>query len=225
MSKQKLIILDGHALFHRAWHALPQNMKDAQGRLTGAVFGFTASLLKSWRDLKPDYITVCFDSAGPTFRDKIYEHYKAGRIKKPAEFYNQLPLIKQMLMAFNIPVYEQAGLEADDLIGAIARQAVKNKNLEVIIVTGDLDALQLISQQIKVYTFKKGITETVMFDEAAVKKRYQGLGSIQMIDFKALRGDPSDNIPGVPGIGEKTAIELLNKFDTLDGIYRAVELK
>jgi len=223
MPKHKLIILDGHALFHRAWHALPQNMTDAKGRLTGAVFGFIASLLKAWRDLKPDYITVCFDSAGPTFRQAMDKNYKAGRVKKPPEFYNQLPLIKQALAAFNIPIYEQTGLEADDLIGAIARQAIKNKNLEVIIVTGDLDALQLINPQIKVYTFKKGISEAVIFDEEEVKKRYQGLGPDKMIDFKALRGDPSDNIPGVPGIGEKTAIELLNQFGDLDGVYQEIE--
>lgn len=223
MPKEKLIILDGNALFHRAWHALPQNMKDSYGRLTGAVFGFTSGLLKAWRDIKPDYIVVCFDSSGPTFRDKIYKEYKAGRAQKPQEFYNQLPLIKQVLRAFNIPIYQKKSIEADDLIGTIATQAIKNKNLDVIIVTGDLDVLQLINPQIKIYTFKRGITDTVIFNKIEVEKKYQGLKPNQMIDFKALRGDPSDNIPGVPGIGEKTAIELLNQFKSLKKVYKAID--
>ena len=165
---------------------------------------------------------MTLDKKGPTFRHEDYAEYKATRVKAPDELYEQIPLVKEVAEAFNIPIFELSGFEADDLIGTICAQAQNEKNLEKIIITGDLDTLQLVNGKTKVYTMSRGLSDCVLYDDDKVRERYN-LNPDQIIDYKALRGDPSDNIPGVKGIGEKTAIELLNDFKTLDGVYKAVE--
>ncbi|MBA3047460.1 DNA polymerase I [Patescibacteria group bacterium] len=214
--KSKLMIIDGNALIHRSFHALPPTMATKTGEMTNAVYGFTTVLIKAMREFKPDYIALTLDRAAPTFRHKEYKEYKANRVKAPDDLYNQFPRVREVAKVFNIPIYEKDGFEADDLIGTIAAEV--NGDVEKIIVTGDLDTLQLVNDHVKVYTMKRGLTDSMIYDEQAVRQRY-GLNPNQMIDYKALRGDPSDNIPGVRGIGEKTAIELLQNFKTLEGVY------
>ncbi|MCX6800418.1 MAG: DNA polymerase I [Candidatus Falkowbacteria bacterium] len=221
IKKEKLMIIDGNALIHRSFHALPPTMQTKDGTVVNAVYGFVTTLLKAINDMKPDYIALTFDEKGPTFRHLEYTEYKAHREKQPDELYAQIPLIKQMVEAFNIPIYSQSGLEADDLIGTITH-TISNE-IEKIILTGDMDTLQLVNDHTKVYAMSRGITESIIYDEAKKKKKYSGLGPDQMIDYKALRGDPSDNIPGVKGIGEKTAISLLTEFKSLDGVYEYIE--
>ncbi|MDD4289684.1 MAG: DNA polymerase I [Patescibacteria group bacterium] len=218
---KKFIIIDGNALLHRAWHAIPKlNTKD--GIIVNAAFGFTSMFLKIISELKPEYICSTFDMRAKTFRHEKFENYKAKRVKQPDELYDQIPIIKEILNSFDVPIFEKSGFEADDLIGTISEKLRGKKDIEVYIVTGDMDCLQLVGENIKVYTFKKGITESTIYNEAAVYERYS-LKASQMIDYKALRGDVSDNIPGILGIGEKTAIELLKKFKTLDGVYKQIK--
>ena len=214
-------MIDGHALVHRAYHALPP-LNTGSGELVNAVFGFSSILLKTLKDLAPDYIAATFDLAGPTFRHKEFEAYKATRVPAPDELYAQIGRVKDVLAAFNIPVFESPGFEADDVIGTIVKQAKKDK-VKAIIVTGDLDTLQLVDKNTSVYTLKKGVKETMMYDAAAVRERFAGLSPEQMKDYKGLKGDPSDNIPGVPGIGEKTAIQLLKDFGSLENLYKELE--
>src|SRR3989338_4549911 len=222
--KQKLMIIDGNALLHRSWHALPQTMKDSTGKITNAAYGFTTILFKAIRDIRPTHIAVAFDAKGPTFRDALYKDYKAHRQKKPQELYDQIPIIQEILQAFNIRFFQEQGVEADDVMGTLVFSSkIKNQELKIIIVTGDLDALQLVDKNTSVYTLKKGITETLVYGVEEVKKRYDGLTPKQLLDFKALRGDPSDNIPGAKGIGEKTAIEILKAFSSVDSLYSALE--
>ncbi|HTW97086.1 MAG TPA: 5'-3' exonuclease H3TH domain-containing protein, partial [Candidatus Methylomirabilis sp.] len=199
--QEKLIIIDGNALIHRSFHALPPTLRTKDGELVNAVYGFSAVLLKAWRELKPDYIALTLDMKGPTFRHKQYKEYKATRVKAPQDLYDQIPRVKEVATAFNIPIFELSGFEADDLIGTIDKKV--GAEVEKIIVTGDMDTLQLVDPSTKVFTMGHGLSESVVYDEARVKERY-GLEPDQMIDYKALRGDPSDNIPGVKGIGEKT---------------------
>ncbi len=218
-SPEKLIIIDANALIHRAFHALPP-LIDKQGRATGAVYGFTTIFLKAIKELRPDYIAAAFDMKAKTFRHQEYEEYKGTRKKQPDELYDQIPLVKQVLAAFGVPIFELAGYEADDLIGTIASAGeLKEKNIETIIVTGDQDVFQLIRPGVKALSPHKGLSETVLYDEAGVSEKFDGLKPEQLIDYKALRGDPSDNIPGVKGIGEKGAIDLLKNFGTLEKIY------
>lgn len=216
-----LVLIDGHALVHRAYHALPP-LSTGSGELVNAVFGFSSILLKTLKDLSPDYIAATFDLAGPTFRHKEFEAYKATRVKAPDELYAQITRVKDVLAAFNIPVFEAPGFEADDVLGTIVKQVKKDK-VKTIIVTGDLDTLQLVDKNTNVYTLKKGVKETIMYDEAAVRERFEGLEPDQMVDYKGLKGDQSDNIPGVPGIGERTAIELLKEYGSLEKLYKEVE--
>lgn len=220
-NKKTLVILDGNALIHRAWHALPP-LTDPKGMVVNAVYGFTSVLLKMINELKPEYIAVTFDLPGKTFRHEEYKEYKATRVKQPDELYEQIPLTKEVLKDFDIPVFEKAGYEADDVIGTISKILDPKKNVESIIVTGDMDTLQLIDDNTKVLSFVKGLSVTKLFDERAVKERY-GFSPRQQIDFKAIKGDSSDNIPGVPGIGEKGAKELITKFGSLENIYQALE--
>jgi DNA polymerase-1 len=221
---KKLVLIDGNALVHRAYHALPK-LTTKKGELVNAVYGFTSILLKVLNDLRPDYVAATFDLAGPTFRHEEFKDYKATRVKAPQELYNQLNRVKQVLVALNIPIYEWQGFEADDVIGTLARQAgqEKKEDVETIIVTGDLDTLQLVNDKVKVYTLKKGINDTILYDEKAVRDRY-GLSPEQMPDFKGLKGDPSDNIPGVPGVGDKTAAELLKEYNTIENLYENLGL-
>jgi len=221
---QKFIIIDGNALIHRAYHALPP-FKTKEGKLVNAVYGFTSILFRVIKDLQPNYLAVTFDLAGPTFRDLEYKDYKAKRTKPPQELYDQIPLIKEMVNALSIPIFEKKGFEADDVIGTIIQEVKNNSSadgIKNIIVTGDLDMLQLVDEQTEVYTFKKGIKEAVIYDKKAIMKRY-GLLPNQLVDFRGLKGDSSDNIPGVPGIGEKTAIELIKNFISLDALYQNIE--
>jgi DNA polymerase-1 len=223
-SKKTFLIIDGNALVHRAFHALPP-LSTKEGKLINAAYGFTSVLIKILKDLKPSYAAVAFDTAAPTFRHKEFKEYKAQRIKQPQEFYDQFPMVKEVLKAFNIPVFEKEGYEADDIIATVCRKNEEtDKSIENIILTGDLDTLQLVDDKTKVLSFKKGISETILYDEAKIKEVF-GMEPKQTIDFKALRGDPSDNIPGVKGIGEVTAKELIQKFGSVEGIYRGLRGK
>lgn len=220
-NKKKLILIDGNAIIHRAYHALPP-FTTKKGELVNAVYGFASTLLSVIDRFKPDYVVASFDLAGKTFRHEKFEQYKATRVKGDDELYAQIPRVKEVVKAFNIPIYEKEGFEADDVIGTIAAQIKKHGGIETIIVTGDMDTLQLVNDTTSVYTMRRGLSDSVMYDEDGVIARY-GLKPEQIIDYKALRGDPSDNIPGVKGIGEKTAVTLLQKYTTLDGVYENIE--
>lgn len=220
--RDKLIIIDGNALIHRSFHALPPTLRTKDGLLVNAVYGFTSFLLKAIAELKPKYIALTLDKKGPTFRHQAYAEYKATRVKAADELYEQIPLVREVAQALNIPIFAVDGYEADDLIGTICQQLNTEKNLLKIIITGDLDALQLVNKSTLVYTMSRGLSDTVIYDENKVQERY-GLTPNQIIDYKALRGDPSDNIPGVRGIGEKMATELLQNFKDLNNLYKAVE--
>jgi DNA polymerase I len=216
--KDKFIIIDGNALIHRSFHALPP-LTTKNGQMVNAVYGFTSVLLKAIKEFKPAYIALTFDRKEKTFRHEEFKEYKATRVKAPDDLYKQIPLAKEVAEAMNIPIYEKAGFEADDLIGTLTRKI--GSEIEKIIVTGDMDALQLINDSTKVYTMSRGLSDSILYDAQAVINRY-GLKPEQVIDYKALRGDPSDNIPGVKGIGEKTAVELLKTFGTLDNLYKKI---
>ena len=220
---KRIIVIDGNAIIHRAYHAIPP-LTTKDGKMVNAVYGFTAMLLKVWKDLQPNCIAVTFDMSGPTFRHVQYKEYKATRVKADQALYDQIPLVHEMVEAFGLPIYEKKGYEADDVIGTIVKKLEKEKDTEVFIVTGDMDTLQLVSEKAKVYTLRKGISDVVVYDVAAVKARF-GFGPEKMIDYKALRGDASDNIPGVPGIGEKTALELILKFGSIENIYKQLKNK
>src|SRR3989344_5584885 len=222
---KRLILIDGNALVHRAFHALPPNMTAPSGQMTNAVYGFTMLLLKAIKDFQPEYIAATFDLAGPTFRHEEFSDYKAQREKAPDELYAQIPLVKQVLNALGVPIFEQAGFEADDLIGSIAEKARHEKDLQTIILTGDLDTLQLVEdEKVLVFTARKGVSDTMLYDESAVRERY-GLEPSQVVDFKGLKGDPSDNIPGVPGVGDKTASALLQEFGDIANLYKKLKTK
>jgi DNA polymerase-1 len=217
---KKFVVIDSYALAHRSYHALPP-LVSPEGILVNGVYGFMLVFLKMLQELKPDYLVATFDLAQPTFRHKEYKEYKAKRVKVPENFYEQIGIIKEILKIWGIPILEKEGFEADDLIGTIA-QKFQKKDLEIIILTGDLDALQLINDNIHVYTLRKGLQDRVIYDTEEIKKKYDLLPA-QLIDFKALKGDSSDNVPGVPGVGEKTALKLIQKFSSLDNLYFALE--
>ncbi len=225
---KRIIIIDGNAIIHRAYHAIPP-MTTKSGVMVNAVYGFTSMLLKVWKDLQPNCIAVTFDMAGPTFRHVQYKEYKGTRVKADQELYDQIPLVHEVVESFGLPIYEKKGYEADDVIGTIVEEIKNQKSkikndVEVFIVTGDMDTLQLVRDGVKIYTLRKGMSDTVVYDAEEVKKRF-GFGPEKMIDYKALRGDVSDNIPGVPGIGEKTATDLILKFGSLENIYKAISNK
>ena len=219
-SRKTLYVIDGNALLHRAWHAIPP-LTTNEGLVVNAVYGFANVVEKLRSQFKPDYLCVAWDLPGKTFRHEAAESYKATREKKAPELYAQIPLIQNMLLAYHVPSYSVPGFEADDVIGTIA-EIVKKQDLDVVIVTGDMDSLQLVDDHVRVLSFVKGVTETKTYDEAAVFERFQ-LRPDQLIEYKALRGDTSDNIKGVPGIGEKGALELIQQFKTVDGIYAALK--
>jgi len=220
VDRKKLVILDGNSLMNRAFYALPP-MSNSKGQPTGAIYGFTTMLFKIFNEIKPDYIASTFDLKAPTFRHNEYADYKAGRKKMPDELAQQFKPVKELLSAFNIGIFEIEGYEADDIIGTISKR-FESKELEVIIFTGDRDALQLVSEDTKVMITKKGITELDIYDKEAIKNKY-GFVPERIIDLKGLMGDTSDNIPGVPGVGEKTALKLLNEYGTLEGVYENVD--
>jgi len=230
---KKLVLIDGHAIFHRAYHALPP-LTTSKGELVNAVFGFTSMLLRAIDDIKPDYIVVTFDTADPTFRHQEYTGYKAQRSAAPEEMHEQMPRVKEVVSALNIPIFELSGYEADDIIGTLTRQATENQSetrlakgggipdLEVIIVTGDRDTLQLVGPRVKIYTPGKSFSDVVYFDETSVKDKY-GVNPRKLIDIKALAGDASDNIPGVRGIGEVGAKKLVAEFGSIEEIYKNLD--
>lgn len=216
----KLIIIDGNALLHRAYHAV-QPLTDKDGRVVNAVYGFARVLGKLIKDFKPDYMTVCWDRKEKTFRHEAYAGYKAQRKVQAQDLYDQIPMISELLDAYAIPHYDKAGFEADDLIATIARKTEKEMD-EVIIVTGDMDTLQIVDDKINVLAFRKGVSETERYDAKKVFERYK-LNVDQLIDYKALLGDPSDNIKGVRGIGAVGAQKLISEYGSIDEIYKVLE--
>jgi len=219
-----LVLLDVHAIVHRAYHALPE-FATSKGVPTGALYGLSTMLLKIIADLSPDYIAACYDLPKPTYRHEAYKDYKAGRAKTDEALVEQLQKSYDIFRAFNIPVYSKEGFEADDMIGTIVEKVKKDlpaqagKNLDIFIASGDMDTLQLVDgDRVRVYTLKKGIKDTIIYNEKGVLARY-GFGPKLLPDYKGLRGDPSDNIIGVKGIGEKTATELIQKFGSIEEIY------
>jgi DNA polymerase I len=217
--KKKLLLIDGHALFHRAYHALPE-MRGPEGFPTGAIFGFLSMFFKALADINPTHALVTFDVPGPTFRDKLAADYKATRKPPPEDLNIQLPKLKEILAALAIPVYEKEGFEADDILGILSHKTPKD--VLNIIVTGDLDLLQLINENTQIYKFKVGFSDIQIFDANKMMEVY-GLKPSQWVDYKALRGDPSDNIPGVQGVGQKGATDLIQTFGNLDSVYEAAE--
>jgi DNA polymerase-1 len=232
--KKILVLLDAHAILHRAFHALPK-FTSPTGEPTGGLYGFTAFLLKIIRELKPDYLAACYDLPEPTFRHIAYENYKAKRPKMDNELVPQINRSRDILKVFNVPVYDSPGFEADDILGTIVENLKSPRprqgeaeggqisNLKIIIASGDLDTLQLVkNDDVVVYTLSRGINEAVIYNEEKVKERF-GFGPELTPDFKALKGDPSDNIIGVQGIGEKTASALVKKFGRIENLYQIIK--
>ncbi|NQT95181.1 MAG: DNA polymerase I [Candidatus Omnitrophica bacterium] len=217
MNPKRLFLIDGNSFCYRAYYAI-RELRNSKGFPTNAAYGFIAMLKKIIDSESPDYLAVSFDLKGPTFRHEKFEDYKAHRKPMPDDLVVQMPVIKDILRGYNIPIYEKEGFEADDIIGTVATKAEKKK-IETFIVTGDKDALQLVSDLVKVYSTHK---EGLIYDERAVKERY-GVGPDAVIDIMALMGDTSDNLPGVPGIGEKTAIELIAEFKSLDNLLKNID--
>ena len=212
-----ILLFDGNALVHRAFHALPPLTVSSTGEMVNAVYGFATTLLKVLAELKPRYWAIAFDTPAPTFRHRMFEEYKAQRPPAPEELISQIKRIHQLVDAFDIPAYEVDGFEADDVLGTLSKQS-SELNIETIIVTGDNDLLQAVRPGVRVLSPRRSFAETVLYDEAAVRQKY-GVGPEQITDFKALVGDNSDNIPGIPGIGEKTATRLIQQYERLEEIY------
>lgn len=221
MNKQRFIIIDGSSLMYRAFFALPL-LTASNGAYTNAIMGFANMLGKILTEYEPDNIVVAFDKSRQTFRTQMYEEYKGQRAKTPDELKSQIPLLRDFLETLGIAFVEMDNYEADDIIGTLAVKAA-DKDYEVLIVTGDKDALQLIRPNVKVMLTKRGIMDMQIFDEDAFKEKYAGLEPIKLIDIKALMGDSSDNIPGVPGIGEKTALKLLGEYGDLDNLLANID--
>lgn len=213
----KLLLIDGNAILHRAFHAYPPTFSDKEGNPTNAIYGFYAMLLKVMEEVKPQYLAICFDQGAPTFRMNMYAGYHANRPKMQDDLASQVLPLRESLQKIGIPIDFVSGYEADDLIGTLSHQA-KEKGLETVILTGDRDLLQLINQKVKILMPITGITNSVLMDSQKVEDKY-GIKPSQVIDYKALVGDPSDNYPGVAGIGPKTAANLLKEFGTLENIY------
>ncbi len=217
-NKKRLIVLDTHAILHRAYHALPE-FSSSKGEPTGALYGLISMLVKLIVELKPDYIVAAFDLPEPTFRHIAFKEYKAQRMKADDALVAQIIRSREVLDALGVVRYECSGFEADDVIGTIVEETKNIKDVDVIIASGDMDTLQLVDDsRVQAYTLRKGLTDTILYDAQKVITRY-GFGPEQIADFKGLRGDPSDNIPGVKGIGEKTATTLIMEFGSLDNVY------
>jgi DNA polymerase-1 len=222
LAKNKTIILiDGSNLLYRAFFALPVTMATRFGQVTNAAYGFTSMLLKLLREEKPAGMAVAFDRPAATFRHEAYEEYKAHRVAIPSELPSQIPLSKEILHVLKIPVFELEGYEADDILSFLATRAEK-EGYDVLVVTGDKDALQLVSPHVKIMTTRKGITDTFIYDRQRVQEKY-GITPERIPDMLGLKGDPSDNIPGVPGIGEKTASKLIQEFGSLEEVYKNID--
>ena len=244
VEKTKIVLIDAHAILHRAYHALP-DFSSSRGEPTGGLYGLASMLMRIITDLKPDYLFACYDRAEPTFRKQIYENYKAKRPKAEPELIAQIIRSRDIFTALHIPIYDQPGFEADDIIGTLVKKlserSLTSGSLEVrlqkgkgsprtsptqiIIASGDMDTLQLVDDdRVVVFTLKKGLNDTVIYDEKLVRERY-GFEPKFLIDYKGLRGDPSDNIIGVEGIGEKTATTLIQEFGTIEDIYKKLKSK
>lgn len=219
--EKKLLIIDCNSLIHRAFHALPR-LTTKKGEPTGALYGFFLAFFKSVKELNPDFVVPVFDFPAPTFRHRKYRQYKANRVKAPQELYDQIPKVKRVLRILNLPILEKKGYEADDLIGTVTKKISQRPGITTVILSGDTDILQLISPKAGVCLIRQGIKDIVLYNRKMVEERYQGLSPDQLVDLRALKGDASDNIPGVPGIGEKTAISLLTDFDSLEKLYRGL---
>jgi DNA polymerase I len=213
---RKIILLDGHSLAFRAFFALPDTLVTSSGQITNAVYGFTAMLIKLMTDEHPDAVVVCFDKGAPQFRLDRYAEYKAGRAETPDTFRQQLPLIREVLGSLRIPMVELEGYEADDLLATLTKQC-QQKGDEIVIVTGDRDILQLVRDGVSVIMTRRGISDVIRYDHATVRERY-GVTPEQWTDFVALKGETSDNLPGVPGIGDKTAAQLVNKYGDIEQV-------
>jgi DNA polymerase-1 len=216
----KIVIVDAYSLIFRAFFALPP-LSTKEGKPTNAVYGFTTMLLKLLEEERPDLLVVAWDAPGGTFRHEEYKEYKATRPKAPPDLVPQFELVQEVVRAFNLPSFECPGYEADDVIAALARRA-SDAGIDTLVVTGDLDALQLVDDRIYVMMTRRGITDTKVYDAAAIRERW-GITPEQVVDFKALKGDPSDNIPGVPGVGEKTAADLVRRFGTIEDLVRRAD--
>ncbi|MFZ2149954.1 MAG: DNA polymerase [Minisyncoccia bacterium] len=224
MSKdhKKLVLLDAHAIIHRAYHALPEFLS-SKGEPTGALYGLSSMLMKIITELKPDYIVACYDLPQKTFRHEAYDGYKAGRAKADEALVAQLINSREIFAGFGIPIYDAPGFEADDVLGTIVEKYKHDKDLDIIIASGDMDTMQLVDdKKVQVYTLKKGINDTIFYDEEKVMERF-GFKPKFLPDYKGLRGDPSDNIIGIKGIGEKTAQNLIVVFGTIEDIYKKIK--
>lgn len=216
---KKFAIIDGKSVFYRGYYAM-SNLTTSDGTSVGGVYGFTAMAIELIKKYQPDYVAVAWDKSKTNIRSrtKIYPEYKAGRKPAPPDFYAQIPILRELLSDFGWPLYEADDYEADDIIGTLANQADEHGDIDTLMITSDLDMLQIVDHNTRLYALKKGFTDIEEFDIAALESKY-GIKKDQFLDLKALKGDSSDNIPGVPGIGEKTAIALLQSYETLDNIY------
>jgi len=219
---KRLVVIDGKSVFYRGYYAMP-GLSMADGTPTGGVYGFVGLAIELIKKLEPDYVAVAWDKRGTNIRKRreLYPEYKAGRKPAPDDFYQQIPILHELLDAFGWPLYEIDDYEADDIMGAFARQA-ESRGIETCLITSDLDALQLISPMTKVYAMKNGLRNIEEFTAEHFEEKY-GIRTEQFLDLKALKGDSSDNLPGVPGIGEKTAVKLLQEYETLDGVYEHLD--
>ena len=218
-----LVLLDTHALIHRAYHALPPFTSKKTGEPTGALYGLSTMILKVIRELKPDYLVAAYDLPGPTFRHEAYKEYKGKRPDAEENLISQLKRSHDIIAAFEIPAFSSPGFEADDILGTIVEQTKNLSNIKTIIVSGDMDVLQLIDgERVVVYTMRKSLEDTIIYDEKKVFERF-GFGPKALIDYKGLRGDASDNIIGVPGVGEKTATDIIKNFGSIEELYKKIE--
>ncbi len=216
---QRLVLLDGNAILHRAYHALPSSLTNPKGEPTNAVYGFVAILLKVITDLKPTHLAVAFDRPAPTFRKKLLKSYQAHRPEMEDNLSSQVDKVHTVVSAFQIPIFEMDGFEADDMIATIATKSQKQGMDEIVVVTGDRDLLQLVNHKVKLFMPVKGLNEAKLFGEKETEER-MGVTPAQIPDLKALMGDASDNYPGVAGIGPKTAIGLIQQFGNVANIYK-----
>jgi len=217
---ERLMLLDGNGLIYRGYFALPP-LTTSRGDLVNAVFGFCSIVLRGIQDIRPDYVAVAFDLSAPTFRHERFADYKATRQRMPDDLRNQFPKVREVVKALRFPVFEMEGYEADDIIGTLSVEA-ERRELDTTIVTGDLDMLQIVSDRVRLMTTRSGVENTILYDPARINERY-GLVPGQMVDYKALKGDTTDNIPGVPGVGEKTAAKLIAEYGSLDALYERLE--
>jgi len=219
--EKRLVVLDSHALIHRSFYGV-RDLTLKNGTPINAVYGFARVLMKIIEKMKPDYFVVAKDMPGKTFRHEEFKEYKATRTKAPQELYDQIPLVYKLVESFHIPIIGIEGFEADDIAGTLSKDKRITNDIKKYLITGDFDYLQLISPSTTIVHFKKGFTETKEYNFSNIED-YLGLRLDQVLDYKGLVGDPSDNLPGVRGVGEKTAKKLLTQFETIDGIYENIE--